>query len=97
MSEPKGGRMSELKLLTGEELLDQFRNLLGRVIFDASLQGKLTAVEKEILKRMSLDLPGDEEIEKEAKRYTTPHHAQLYRNGFVTGAKWLRSRIGGGR
>ena len=59
--------MSELKPLTeqtGEELLDQFRNLLGRVIFDASLQGKLTTVEKEILKRMSLDLSRDEEIEK---------------------------------
>ena len=59
--------MSGLKPLTeqtGEELLEQFRNLLGRVIFDASLQGKLSNVEKEILKRMSLDLPGDEEIEK---------------------------------
>jgi len=93
--------MSGLKPLTeqtGEELLDQFRNLLGRVIFDASLQGKLTAVEKEILKRMSLDIPGDE-LRKAFEAGVRASELGIdYENGAsVNNAfdSWLRSRRGG--
>ena len=83
-----------MKLYTEEELLKAMS-------YSRSYDANWVMTENEILKMLSpIELPSDEEIENDAKKFVLSHNFSLLTNSnhlanrcFQLGAKWIKEQI----
>jgi hypothetical protein len=80
-----------MKLYTEEHLKLFYQ--LGK--FDG-IAGRQTDVEEEIKNHLPIEMPTDEEIDKEAFQVPYDNTRGFYDLQFIKGAKWMRNKIQGG-